>query len=139
MRTVSTILTAAAFLVHVWLGCGCQHPRAHDAEAGHALGLHVCGGHHHHSSGPVVEHAVTHDGGNSHQPCESRQCQCGHVGCVYVVGSKVKPTSDPGALFALVESVATLPGPDVGRTGFEARSGPPPSLRSHLLLQILLV
>ena len=145
MYTIVTILTAAAFSAHALLGCGCRYLHTHDAEAGHgpeqraSIGHHG-GGHHHHSHAP---HVAVQDEGDGHSPVEHHDCQCSHVGCVYVVGPKVKSTIDAGVLFALVEiaptSAAGFSGPDIGRTALVVRNGPPPSLRSHLLLQILLV
>jgi hypothetical protein len=146
MQAITTILTAAAFLAHAFLGCGCQHAHAHNV-ADRESEQHVCGGHHdgdqhHHASDVFQNHGAQNDG-DDQLPSEHRNCQCSHVGCVYVVGPKVKSTADLDVVLALVDiaptSAAALCGSDVVRRPLQARGGPPRSLRSHLQLQILLV
>jgi hypothetical protein len=136
MRSLITLITAAAFLLHFALGCCAHH--AHAAEGavcpGHSLAAnHDHDGHNHDSQEPREKSL-------SDSECPSQNCDDGH--CVFMADGKTIEVND---VFAVVAPLFAAALPSLGQISLLATvaidSGGLIALpvRTHLFNQVLLI
>ena len=136
MRSLITLITAAAFLLHFTLGCCAHH--AHAAEGA------ACSGH-----GIVADHDHEGHDHDSQEPCEQspgdRECpgeHCNDGHCVFMADGKTVEVQDSfNAVLPLFVAEPASNAPISGIAAAAIDSGGLIALpvRTHLLNQILLI
>lgn len=143
MRTITTLIAAAAFVLHLTLGCCAHHAHAVDGpvcskHVGTAEHHHGCKGHSHgshdHESQPPA------DGPPVDEDCPGHDCNAGH--CAFMAAGKTVIAKD--TYLAVLPLFVAMPLTHVSispRISATIDSGGliAPPVRTHLLNQVLLI
>lgn len=140
MRSIVSLIAAAAFLLHVWLGCCAHHHHAAAAEAWHACHSaeeHARHAHHHH--GAAQHEHETPPGHDSPADPDRPHAHCEGDHCAITVAAKTvlakQTCSAPLPLAAdeqLTGSLASV------SAAIDSGGGILPPVRLHLFYQVLL-
>jgi hypothetical protein len=135
MRTLVSLLTSVAFLLHMWLGCCVHHAHAVAESACTAHGEPAADSHRDHDPGV----GTSGDESSEDSSCPQERCHDGH--CVVLSTGKAEIAKDTLVVF--------LPPPVCGATcGFygtfsanaiDWAGGKALTTRPHLLFQVLLI
>lgn len=152
MRTIVSLISAFAFLLHMWLGCCAHHGHEHAAfaVAGHASVASCSHAGHDHAGGSAGEesshdpHATSQHGPTEHDspgqcPGEHGQgCQDGE--CVFLCSGKTTLAKDSPALVLplLASDAAGKPLATLQASAIDTGGLPPLAVRLHLLHQVYL-
>lgn len=137
MRTLISLITAAAFLLHLSLGCCAHHAHATESneDTAHSLAAHTCPHHKHPHDGQSVP---AHSGDNSETPRDT----CTDGGCVFLAVVKITLATEVAVSWTpafAFEHIGELASASCVSLETLAKTRPPLPVRLHLFHQQLLL
>jgi len=139
MRPTTTLIAAAAFTLHIMLGCCWHHAHGHDAEPGHVHAAQTYDHVHEHCHGGLSHfHGEQHQHGDESEESEPATPEhCSDPQCVYVNASKTPlPLCNQVMLLPVVvsDTMLALHSPASSHVLDDLGKYPPP-VRRHAALE----